>query len=177
MFGWFLFLGLTYTDIKFLSEHCSLVDKVIVGCLLLCFQICFLLSTVYHTFSCRSAKAYNIFLSYDMFGIALSLLAIFISGIYYAFWCQSVRIFIFRSDWIFEITVIKMFQTLRNFYIISVGIIFIIAMVLQLPQLAVKDNIKMMALLGWAVYGVVPTCHWYFEMGGSENKMVQVWNL
>lgn len=172
MFGWFLFLGLTYTDIKFLSEHCSLVDKIIVGCLLMCFQICFILSTVYHTFSCRSAKAYDICLSYDMFGIALSLLAIFISGIYYAFWCQSVRILIlFESR---TITAIKTFQTLRNFYVISVGIIFVMAMVLQLPRLAVKDNIKMMALLGWAVYGVVPTCHWYFEMGGSENRMVQV---
>lgn len=57
------------------------------------------------------------------------------------------------------------------------GLIFTIAMVLQIPRLAVKDNIKMWALLGWAIYGVIPTCHWYFEMGGIENKMVQVRNL
>lgn len=133
--------------------------------------MCLILSTVYHTFSCRSAKDYDCFLSYDLFGIALSLLAIFVSGIYYAFWCQTVSDFSVHTVTDIET---KLFQTLRNFYVISVGLIFTIAMVLQIPRLAIKDNIKMMALLGWAIYGIVPTCHWYFEMGGTENKMVQV---
>uniref|UniRef100_A0A336LRM8 CSON002264 protein n=1 Tax=Culicoides sonorensis TaxID=179676 RepID=A0A336LRM8_CULSO len=153
LFGWILFLCISYTDIKFLSEHASYVDKIIVGCLLFCFQMCLILSTVYHTFSCRSAKDYSCFLSFDLFGIALSLLAIFISGIYYAFWCQN---------------------TLRNFYVFSVCIIFTAAMILQLPWLNIDDNVKMVALLGWAIYGIVPTCHWYFEMGGTESQMVQL---
>jgi predicted membrane channel-forming protein YqfA (hemolysin III family) len=51
-----------------------------------------ILSSLYHTFSCRSAKAYDCFLAYDLFGIALSLLAIYISGIYYAFWCNDVSV-------------------------------------------------------------------------------------
>lgn len=50
------------------------------------------LSAVYHTFSCRSEKDFNCFLSLDLFGIALSLLAIYTSGIYYAFWCIQVKI-------------------------------------------------------------------------------------
>ncbi|GBP71823.1 hypothetical protein EVAR_88678_1 [Eumeta japonica] len=51
-------------------------------------QICMALSALYHTFSCRSEHDYNTFLMYDLFGIALSLLAIYASGIYYAFWCH-----------------------------------------------------------------------------------------
>lgn len=54
------------------------------------FQTCMILSSVYHTFSCRSEKHYECFLSFDLLGIALSLLAIYISGIYYAFWCDLV---------------------------------------------------------------------------------------
>ena len=48
------------------------------------------LSALYHTFSCRSEHDYNTFLMYDLFGIALSLLAIYTSGVYYAFWCHHV---------------------------------------------------------------------------------------
>lgn len=54
------------------------------------FQISMASSTMYHTFSCKSEKHFNCFLSFDLFGIALSLLAIYLSGIYYAFWCHPV---------------------------------------------------------------------------------------
>lgn len=130
-----------------------MVDKLIVGSLLLCFQACFVLSTLYHTFSCRSAKDYASFLNYDLFGIALSLLAIYISGIFYAFWCMD---------------------TLRNFYVATVALIFGIACFLQLPALKVKDGVKMLVFVIWAAYGVIPTAHWYFTMGGVESQMVQV---
>ena len=50
-----------------------------------------ILSSVYHTFSCRSEKDYWCFLSFDLFGIALSMLSIYMSGVYYAFWCHKVR--------------------------------------------------------------------------------------
>lgn len=93
IFGLFLFVVLTFDDITFLNKHASMTDMVIVGALLICFQMCMILSSVYHTFSCRSEKVYECFLAYDLFGIALSLLAIYISGIYYAFWCHQVSIF------------------------------------------------------------------------------------
>lgn len=53
-------------------------------------QACMILSSMYHTFSCRSEKDYWCFLTFDLFGIALSLLAIYMSGVYYAFWCHKV---------------------------------------------------------------------------------------
>ncbi|XP_055590252.1 progestin and adipoQ receptor family member 3 isoform X2 [Uranotaenia lowii] len=153
VFGWFLFIGLTYSDIVLLQIHASMVDKLIVGALLVCFQVCMILSSIYHTFSCKSAQSYECFLAYDLFGIALSLLAIFISGIYYAFWCNA---------------------PLRNFYIITIGVIFTVAMILQVPRLKVNSNIKMLAFVAWAAYGVVPTLHWYIVMGGTESTMVKL---
>lgn len=54
------------------------------------FQCCMILSSIYHTFSCRSEKDYWCYLGFDLFGIALSLLAIYMSGVYYAFWCHRV---------------------------------------------------------------------------------------
>ncbi|KOB71796.1 Uncharacterized protein OBRU01_13164 [Operophtera brumata] len=46
-------------------------------------EICLALSSLYHTFSCHSECTYNTFLMYDLFGIALSLLAIYTSGIFF----------------------------------------------------------------------------------------------
>lgn len=57
------------------------------------------LSSLYHTFNCRSEKDCDLFLAYDLFGIALSLLAIYTSGIYYAFWCNQVLLIIIINKW------------------------------------------------------------------------------
>lgn len=110
-------------------------------------------SFIYHTFSCRSEKDYDCFLTYDLLGIALSLLAIYLSGIYYAFWCHP---------------------QLRYFYSISVAVIFVIAIVLQVPRLNVSPNIKIVVFVSWAAYGIVPTTHWTVLMGGLHNPIVKV---
>lgn len=51
---------------------------------------------------------------------------------------------------------------------------FVASMAMQIPRLKIKDNIKITVFVSWAAFGVVPTIHWYFEMGGSENSMVDV---
>lgn len=112
-----------------------------------------LLSAIYHTFSCKSEHHCDYFLSFDLFGIALSLLAIYISGIYYAFWCE---------------------QHLQNFYLSTITFIFVMAMVLQIPSLKVNSHVKMLVFVGWAAYGVLPTLHWAIYMGGFENPIVAV---
>ncbi|XP_034250193.1 progestin and adipoQ receptor family member 3 isoform X2 [Thrips palmi] len=153
IFGWMLFLGLTLYDLLLLNFHASTVDKAIVGGLLICFQACMILSSLYHTFSCRSEKVYDCFLTYDLFGISLSLLAIYMSGIYYAFWCH------------------KAWQT---FYLTTVGLIFGLAMSLHVPRVGASANMKLFTFVGWAAYGVVPTFHWTVVMGGLDNPMVQL---
>ncbi|XP_058128121.1 progestin and adipoQ receptor family member 3 [Anopheles coustani] len=153
VFGLFVFLLLAYYDTAMLQIQATTVDKVIVGMLLCAFQLCMIFSSIYHTFSCHSASSYDRLLAFDLFGIALSLLAIFMSGIYYAFWCN---------------------QPLRYFYMITIGVIFTAAMILQVPRLKVPSHVKMVAFVAWAAYGIVPTLHWYYVMGGSESTMVKL---
>ncbi|KAL0280919.1 UNVERIFIED_CONTAM: hypothetical protein PYX00_002071 [Menopon gallinae] len=153
IFGWMLFLGLTLYDLLLLNIHASVTDKFIVGMLLVCFQVCMILSSLYHTFSCRSEKDYWCFLTYDLLGISLSLLAIYLSGIYYAFWCHK--------DW-------------QNFYLSTVLLIFLFAMVLQMPRFNISSNLKLLVFVAWAAYGVVPTFHWTVVMGGMDNPVVQL---
>ncbi|XP_046981215.1 progestin and adipoQ receptor family member 3-like isoform X1 [Schistocerca americana] len=153
IFGWMLFLGLTLYDLVLLNIHASFADKFIVGVLLGCFQICMILSSLYHTFSCRSEKDYLCFLSFDLFGIALSLLAIYMSGVYYAFWCH---------------------KNLQLFYLLTVSLIFLFAMIIQIPRLRVDANMKLIVFVCWAAYGVVPTFHWTVIMGGYANPVVQL---
>lgn len=153
IFGWMLFFGLTLYDLCLLNIHAPLSDKVIVALLLICFQACMILSSVYHTFSCRSEKDYWCFLSFDLFGIALSLLSIYMSGVYYAFWCH---------------------KDLQRFYLITVLAIFIFAMILQLPRLNVNGNVKLVVFVAWAAYGVLPTLHWSIAMGGMDNPIVRM---
>lgn len=66
------------------------------------------------------------------------------------------------------------FQTLRNFYICTVGLIFVVCLVLQIPKLNVPTNIKTLTFVLWAAYGIIPTAHWAIVMGGFENAMVRV---
>ncbi|XP_024938284.1 progestin and adipoQ receptor family member 3 isoform X1 [Cephus cinctus] len=153
IFGWMLFLGLTLYDLCLLNIHAPFGDKLIVALLLICFQACMILSSMYHTFSCRSEKDYWCFLSFDLFGIALSLLAIYMSGVYYAFWCH---------------------KDLQQFYLITVLLIFVVAMLLQVPRFNVNGNVKLIVFVAWAAYGVLPTLHWSIAMGGMENPMVRM---
>lgn len=127
-------------------------------------------SAIYHTFSCRSARDFNNFLSLDLFGIALSLLAIYTSGIFYAFWCLQVNLAILLLA---EIKIF-LFQDLQNFYLISVTLIFVAAMIIQIPKFEVHSNVKTLVFIAWAAYGVVPTLHWSYIMGGFENPVVAV---
>lgn len=60
------------------------------------------------------------------------------------------------------------------FYLITICLIFAFAMVLQIPKLKIDANTKLIVFLVWAVYGVVPTFHWTYTMGGLGNPVVQV---
>ncbi|XP_037943627.1 progestin and adipoQ receptor family member 3-like [Teleopsis dalmanni] len=150
--GCLLFIGLTIFDFQFLRLHADISDQVLVVCLLVCFCLCMLLSSIYHIFSCKSEEHYDFFLSVDFLGISLSLVAIYISGMYYAFWC---------------------FNKLRIIYsVISMGM-FVAAMVAQIPKLNVSLNAKIVLLLAWSCYGIIPMTHWSVVMGGMQNELVQ----
>ncbi|KAJ8962196.1 hypothetical protein NQ318_018163 [Aromia moschata] len=144
IFGFVLFIALTIYDVLLVKVQAPFGDKIIVGSVLVCFQACMALSALYHIFSCRSEKHCDVFLTYDLFGIALSLLAIYTSGIYYAFWCDEVY---------------------QNFYLSTVTLIFTIAMLLQVPRFNINSNVKTLVFVAWGCYGVIPTFHWTYNMG------------
>lgn len=60
------------------------------------------------------------------------------------------------------------------FYLITVAVIFTFAMILQIPKFNVNANVKMVVFVAWAAYGVIPTVHWTFRMGGLANPVVNV---
>ena len=100
------------------------------------------LSSFYHTFSCHSPKVSENCLSLDLLGITMGLLATYLSGIYYAFWCTPF--------W-------------RDFYLSTVGGLFIIATLAQfIPGFGDEKNEKKRLGLFtfWAIYGIIPTIHW-----------------
>ncbi|KAH8242643.1 hypothetical protein KR032_000724 [Drosophila birchii] len=151
--GCILFIGLTIFDLQFLRIHASLSDQVLVVCLLVCFCLCMLMSAIYHIFSCKSEEHYELFLSVDFLGISLSLVAIYISGMYYAFWCHTF---------------------LRTLYsTIALGM-FALAIAVQIPRLNVSMNGKVAVLLLWSAYGIIPLGHWAVAMGGLENELVRL---
>lgn len=67
-----------------------------------------------------------------------------------------------------------MFQGLKYFYLVSVTLIFAIAMAIQLPKFNCNANVKMIVFVAWAAYGVLPTFHWTIIMGGFANPIVEV---
>ncbi|KAL7640361.1 UNVERIFIED_CONTAM: hypothetical protein RMT77_008634 [Armadillidium vulgare] len=64
-------------------------DVIMAFFVLSCFMICMVFSTMYHLFNCHSFHYCQIWLSWDIFGISAAFLAVFISGIYYGFWCSE----------------------------------------------------------------------------------------
>jgi len=120
-----------------------------------------LLSSLYHIFCCHSEQFYRRWLSADLLGVSLSLLAIYISGIYYAFSCVPF--------WL-------------NFYLVTVGAIFATAIGMQiLPMLSKQElvteenfHLRLVIFGGWAAYGVIPTFHWALLHGGMTSPVVGV---
>ena len=136
-----------------------------------------ILSSLYHTFTCHSQQWSENCLTLDLIGITMALLATYLSGIYYAFWCAPF--------W-------------RDFYLTTVGGLFILATMAQFfPGFAdeknshyrigknsmmtsrnitnsylktcfsiLKWNLLFPLYIGlftfWAIYGIVPTVHWIF---------------
>lgn len=69
---------------------------------------------------------------------------------------------------------ILLLQELQSFYLITITLIFVFAMALQLPMFNVNTNVKMIVFVAWAAYGVLPTLHWTYIMGGFKNPLVNV---
>jgi len=148
LLGFLFFVGIFWRDILFLiparesGVEVTDTDFFVLCSLIICYQLTMVLSSFYHTFMCHSPKVSENCLTLDLLGITMGLLATYLSGIYYAFWCQPL--------W-------------RDFYLSTVGGLFIIATLAQfIPGFGDEKNApKRIGLFTfWAVYGIIPTIHW-----------------
>lgn len=159
LIGFLFFVGLFLRDILFLipakesGVEVAHTDFFVLTTLIICYQATMVLSSLYHTFTCHSHAWSDACMSLDLLGITLALLATYLSGIYYAFWCMPY--------W-------------RDFYLLTVGGIFFVAAGAQvIPRFGSEENAKYRIGLFtlWAVYGILPTVHWVMlhEQGLSQS--------
>nr|XP_040570507.1 progestin and adipoQ receptor family member 3-like [Lepeophtheirus salmonis] len=153
LFGFFIFVGLFVREILFPDPNVHFGDWMILVGIIVSYQATMILSALFHVFSCHSKSVSQNCLSLDLLGISLCLLSTYLSGIYYAFYCDLF--------W-------------RNFYLTTVGGIFIIASAAQLWPKITQDEyafyrIGLFTL--WALYGFLPTIHWAY-LKGINDMMV-----
>ncbi|KAB7494511.1 Progestin and adipoQ receptor family member 3 [Armadillidium nasatum] len=158
--GFVVFVGLfLYDFLVFYKKHKIYDFDVIMALFVLsCFMICMVFSTMYHLFNCHSFHYCQIWLSWDIFGISAAFLAVFISGIYYGFWCSE-------------------HIHLRYTYIGFVFVLFAIAMsFLLMPRLRGEEysSARLTLFTLWSLSGIFPTIHWITLYGGVDSEIVQI---
>ncbi|CAL8072943.1 unnamed protein product [Orchesella dallaii] len=153
LLGFGFFFSLTVYDILGLTNLPTTQpwDQTIFSLLLICFQACMILSAAYHVFCCCSEKSYRQWLTADLLGVSLSLVAIYISGIYFAFSCVPF--------WL-------------NFYLSTVAGIFVTCLTCTFFRTSDGFSNRLFLFGGWACYGIVPTVHWAILHGGMSSPAV-----
>ncbi|XP_046463559.1 progestin and adipoQ receptor family member 3-like [Daphnia pulex] len=156
LLGWIYFAYFTVDEVLQLvnSGGTSWQDSAISLLIVFCFQICMAMSTGYHTFCCHSKDFYHCWLSYDLCGISFSLLAIYTTGIYYAFWCQN---------------------EIRTIYITISGTLFVVALILQTTPKFLTDDYsrtRLIFFVSWSCFGFLPCIHWILQNGGFSTPNV-----
>jgi len=129
----------------------TLADWLVLAAVLVCYQACMILSSLFHTFTCHSEHVSQRCLCLDLAGISLAVLASYLSGVYYAFWCNP--------GW-------------RDFYLLTVAGMFLVAAGAQLhPKFSSEAyfRLRLSLFTGWAAYGLVPTAHWLALNGGLSS--------
>ncbi|XP_076043473.1 progestin and adipoQ receptor family member 3 [Oratosquilla oratoria] len=158
LMGFVVFMGLMVYDYLHVYQEFKGTrdDFVVVTFVLVCFMLCMILSSLYHTFNCCSKESNDIWLSRDIFGIAASFFAIFLSGIYYGFWCDK-------------------YIVLRYTYSLFVCVLFAGAMVFLLTPRLMSEEwewTRNLLFVSWSASGVVPTIHWTILHGGFGTDIV-----
>ncbi|KAK1248330.1 hypothetical protein MKX08_006550 [Trichoderma sp. CBMAI-0020] len=67
------------------------IDVFIFGFFIITVVICLGLSTIYHTLMNHSSNIEQLWLQFDLVGIVVLILGLFISGIYMVFWCEPLE--------------------------------------------------------------------------------------
>jgi predicted membrane channel-forming protein YqfA (hemolysin III family) len=124
-------------------------------------QTCMLMSVLYHTFMCQSESVFRKCLSLDLTGITLGILSVYLSGIYYAYFCNKLWHDLYLS----------------LFFVLCIGALSI---PLQTDSQFLRGRfcggrlgVHHVVYIGIVLYGVIPTIHWVILNGGFQSNMVQ----
>jgi len=154
LLGFLFFVTILLWDWFALPSKVTWQDFAVILTIITCYQLCMIMSVVFHTFTSHSQEASEFCLMMDLAGIGASITASYISGIYYAFWCSP---------------------SLCTFYLTTVGC-FIIFGALARNQLNKDENLllRLVYFVSFVVWGCVPTLHWAYMNGGISNDEVRI---
>ncbi|XP_028929539.1 progestin and adipoQ receptor family member 3 isoform X4 [Ornithorhynchus anatinus] len=158
LLGFLLFFTLGIYDMTSVlpSAGASREDFVICSICLFCFQVCMLCSVGYHLFCChRSEKTSRRWMALDYAGISIGILGCYVSGVFYAFYCNNY--------W-------------RQVYLITVLAMILAVFFAQIhPSYLTQQWHRLRSLIFCSVsgYGVIPTVHWVWLNGGLGAPIVQ----
>ncbi|XP_018421076.1 PREDICTED: progestin and adipoQ receptor family member 3 [Nanorana parkeri] len=158
LLGFLLFFSLGIYDMMSVlpSVNASREDFVICSVCLFCFQVCMLCSVGYHLFSChRSEKTSRRWMALDYAGISIGILGCYVSGVFYAFYCNNY--------W-------------RQVYLITVLAMILAVFFAQIhPSYLTQQWHRLRSVIFCSVsgYGIIPTIHWILLNGGMGSSIVQ----
>ncbi|KAG8593713.1 hypothetical protein GDO81_000928 [Engystomops pustulosus] len=159
LLGFLLFFTLGVYDMVSVlpSANASREDFVICSICLFCFQVCMLCSVGYHLFCChRSEKTSRRWMALDYAGISIGILGCYVSGVFYAFYCNNY--------W-------------RQVYLITVLAMILAVFFAQIhPSYLTQQWHRLRSVIFCSVsgYGIIPTVHWIWLNGGVGASIVQV---
>ncbi|XP_074895783.1 progestin and adipoQ receptor family member 3 isoform X2 [Buteo buteo] len=102
LLGFLLFFTLGIYDLTAIlpAAGASREDFVICSVCLFCFQVCMLCSVGYHLFCChRSEKTSRRWMALDYAGISIGILGCYVSGVFYAFYCNNIHPSYLTQQW------------------------------------------------------------------------------
>lgn len=142
---WLLFAGyaIYYASDIFVEGHLSFVSFAIGS------QICFMLSTVYHTFNSHSQQAWSTLLNLDYLGIGIAFLGVSMSSVYPVLYC---------------------FDDLRRIYLAGMVLMGAVTIGVFMSPLNAESNpwaivIRGVTMICGAGASVLPTLHLYVRTG------------
>lgn len=154
LLGFVVFGGLLFWDWYSPPTSVTWQDFAVILTIITCYQACMILSAIYHTFTSHSRETSSFCLTLDLAGIAASITASYISGIYYAFWCQPVA----RTTFV------------------SIVIGFILLGLVFRKFIGDERNLKarLSYFILFTIYGFIPTAYYVVISGGFGNDELKI---
>ena len=129
-------------------------DFAVILIVITSYQVCMIMSTVYHIFVSHSEEVSEFCVQLDITGIRAAITASYISGIYYTFWCYPL---------------------LGGIYMATV-VGFTVVGALARHTLNKEENrwIRMFYFVSFVMWGLVPILHWAVLKGGFYSNEVKI---